>query len=134
MGVVRKFYIANVANNLQKFFHYKNLEWVESKNMNVAMKLRPLTANSRHHWFKTFIYHFFLRTEEGMTFQSLTVLALGNVGKHFVVHLVCSAIWYSLKKKKKKKTQMHMLELKTLTWESSQIKWGHHATSSALSL
>lgn len=33
-----------------------------------------------------------------MTFQSLTVLALGNVGKHFVVHLVCSAVRYSLKK------------------------------------
>lgn len=39
---------------------------------------------------------FFLRAEEGVTLQSLIVLALDNVSKHFVVHLVCSAIRYSV--------------------------------------
>lgn len=42
-----------------------------------------------------FTYHFFLRTEKGVALQSLVVLALDDVRKHFVVHLVRSAIGYS---------------------------------------
>lgn len=38
-----------------------------------------------------------------MTLQSLVVLALHDVGKHFVVHLVRSAIRYSFEKRGKKK-------------------------------
>lgn len=47
---------------------------------------------------KIFTYHFFLRAEEGVALQSLVVLALDDVRKHFVVHLVCSAIGYSSNK------------------------------------
>lgn len=39
-----------------------------------------------------FTYHFSLGAEVGMTLQGLVVLALDDVGKHFVVHLVCRAI------------------------------------------
>lgn len=45
-----------------------------------------------------------------MTLQSLVVLALNNVSKHFVVHLVCSAIGYSVNKGEK--TQIDTLEKK----------------------
>lgn len=57
---------------------------------------------------KIFTYHFFLRAEEGVALQSFVVLALDNVRKHFVVHLVCSAIGYSTDKGEK--TQMRTSE------------------------
>lgn len=60
--------------------------------------------------YKILTCRFFLRAEEGVTLQSLVVLALDNIGKHFVVHLVCSAIGYSINKGKK--TQTHTLEKK----------------------
>lgn len=37
-------------------------------------------------------YHFSLSAEEGMTLEGLIVLALDDVGKHFVMHLVRCAI------------------------------------------
>lgn len=54
------------------------------------MKTRKRIISGRHP--NSNRYHFFLRAEEGMTLQSLIVLALDDVGKHFVVHLVRCAI------------------------------------------
>lgn len=54
---------------------------------NVALKNTLLT------------HRFPFRAEEGVTLQSLVVLALHDVRKHFVVHLVRSAIRYSSGKK-----------------------------------
>jgi len=71
----------------------------------------------------SFPYHFPLGAEEGVTLQSLVVLALDDVGEHFVVHLVRRAIGYS-EKHKNHNTDVHTL--KTLKTE------GSHRTSSAL--
>lgn len=45
-----------------------------------------------HNYTNSFTHHFSLGAEEGMALESLIVLALDNVGKHFVVHFVRSAI------------------------------------------
>lgn len=55
---------------------------------------------------KILTYHFFLWAEEGVTLQRLVVLALDNVSKHFVVHLVCSAVGYSINQGKKTDTRV----------------------------
>lgn len=75
---------------------------------------------------KTLTYHFFLRAEEGVTLQSLVVLALDNVSKHFVVHLVCSAIGYSINKGKKNTDTRWLEKKKTPTLDTAQIRWRLH--------
>lgn len=61
---------------------------------NVALKNTLLT------------HRFPFRAEEGVTLQSLVVLALHDVRKHFVVHLVRSAIRYSSGKRGGRKTRL----------------------------
>lgn len=55
-------------------------------------------SSALQHVLARFTYHFPLGAEESVTLQGLVVLALDDVGEHFVVHLVRCAIGYSERK------------------------------------
>lgn len=69
-----------------------------SRGRAVISPAQPLSASSSSysHIPVSFLWtdHFPFGTEEGMALQVLIELVLGNVGKHFIVDLVCRAVGY----------------------------------------
>lgn len=67
--------------------------WGQSCYLTGTAPLCFLLLQSHPHFF-LWTDHFPFGTEEGMALQVLIELVLGNVGKHFIVDLVCRAVGY----------------------------------------
>lgn len=68
----------------------------QGKNCYCSTRAAPLCflLLTPHPHFFLWTNHFPFGTEEGMALQVLIELVLGNVGKHFIVDLVCRAVGY----------------------------------------